>query len=139
VCDCLSIALCRCKTRKATRSRSNTAGVLQEMPEKAGIGQLPCSVEVILEHDLVDRAKLETALCASVSTARCPPPSSTGRPGLFRTVLMCNNVSIIGKKIGAVQLTGPALTSRIFGTRTLTTVGGTLSFTNLLIPCLFSQ
>jgi DNA replication licensing factor MCM3 len=81
--------------------------VLQEMPEKARVGQLPRSVEVILEHDLVDRAKPgDRIVCVGVYRT-LPASQQYGQTtGLFRTVLMCNNVSIIGKEIGAVQLTG---------------------------------
>jgi len=81
--------------------------VLQEMPEKARVGQLPRSVDVILEHDLVDRAKPgDRIVCVGVY--RTLPASQQGgqTTGLFRTVLMCNNISVIGKEIGAVQLTG---------------------------------
>jgi DNA replicative helicase MCM subunit Mcm2 (Cdc46/Mcm family) len=62
---------------------------------------------VILEHDLVDRAKPGDRI-VSVGVYRTLPASQQygQTTGLFRTVLMCNNVSIIGKEIGAVQLTG---------------------------------
>ena len=80
--------------------------VLQEMPEKARVGQLPRSVDVILEHDLVDRAKPgDRIVCVGVYRSL---PSANGNTtnGNFKTVLMCNNIQIIGKEIGAVQLTG---------------------------------
>mmetsp|Transcript_32812 Transcript_32812/g.70820 ORF Transcript_32812/g.70820 Transcript_32812/m.70820 type:complete len:657 (+) Transcript_32812:2-1972(+) len=80
--------------------------VLQEMPEKARVGQLPRSVDVILEHDLVDRAKPgDRILCVGVYRSL---PSQMGNvtTGAFKTVLLCNNVSIIGKEVGAVRLTG---------------------------------
>ena len=80
--------------------------VLQEMPEKAKVGQLPRSVDVILEHDLVDHAKPgDRVLCVGVY--RSLPSQQGGQTtGVFRTVLMCNNISIIGKEVGAVRLTG---------------------------------
>lgn len=80
--------------------------VLQEMPEKSRVGQLPRSVDVVLEHDLVDRVKPgDRILCVGVY--RSLPFQTNGQTtGLFRTVLMCNNISIIGKEVGAVRLTG---------------------------------
>jgi DNA replication licensing factor MCM3 len=78
--------------------------VLQEMPEKSRVGQLPRSVDVILEHDLVDRVKPgDRILCTGVY--RSLPMSANGLTnGVFKTLLMCNNVSIIGKEVGAVRL-----------------------------------
>lgn len=78
--------------------------VLQEMPEKSRVGQLPRSVDVILEHDLVDRVKPgDRILCTGVY--RSLPSQTNGQTsGVFKTLLMCNNVSIIGKEIGAVRL-----------------------------------
>jgi DNA replication licensing factor MCM3 len=79
--------------------------VLQEMPEKSRVGQLPRSVDVILEHDLVDHCKPgDRILCTGVY--RALPSQMNGQTnGVFKTVLICNNVSIIGKEVGAVKLT----------------------------------
>ncbi len=80
--------------------------VLQEMPEKARVGQLPRSIEIILEHDLVDHAKPGDRI-RCVGVYRSLPNQQNGvTSGVFRTVLMCNNVKVIGKEIGAVRLTG---------------------------------
>lgn len=80
--------------------------VLQEMPEKARVGQLPRSVDVILEHDLVDRAKPgDRIVCVGVYRT-LPSQQGGTTSGAFKTVLMCNNISIIGKEVGAVRLTG---------------------------------
>lgn len=80
--------------------------ILQEMPERAKVGQLPRSVELILEHDLVDRVKPGDRIqCVGVYR----PMSSTAQgqsSGIFRSTFICNNVSIIGKEVGAVQLSG---------------------------------
>eukprot|EP01032_Pedospumella_encystans_P022218 gene22218-25175_t len=80
--------------------------VLQEMPEKARVGQLPRSVDVILEHDLVDRAKPgDRIICVGVYRS-LPSTQGGSASNAFKTVLMCNNISIIGKEVGAVRLTG---------------------------------
>lgn len=80
--------------------------ILQEMPEKARVGQLPRSVEIILEHDLVDHAKPGDRI-KCIGVFRSLPNEQNGTTsGVFRTVLMCNNIKVIGKEIGAVRLTG---------------------------------
>jgi DNA replication licensing factor MCM3 len=79
--------------------------VLQEMPEKSRVGQLPRSVDVIMEHDLVDRCKPgDRVICNGVY--RSLPSQMGGQTnGVFKTVLICNNIAVIGKEVGAVKLT----------------------------------
>jgi DNA replication licensing factor MCM3 len=84
--------------------------VIQEMPEKAKVGQLPRSVDVILEYDLVDHVKPgDRVLCVGVYRS-LPNQQNNVTNGVFRTVLICNNVSIIGKEVGAVRLSGNDVT-----------------------------
>jgi len=73
--------------------------VLQEMPERAPMGQLPRSIELILDHDLVDKIKpgdrvhivgVYRALSRSGSN-----PSGGG--GAFKTVVLVNNVQVLGR------------------------------------------
>lgn len=71
---------------------------VQEMPENAPPGQLPRSVEVILENDLVDKMKPgdRVRLCGvyrAVSGARAQGHLS----GLFRTVLLANHVDFLSQ------------------------------------------
>jgi DNA replication licensing factor MCM3 len=85
--------------------------VLQEMPERSQVGQLPRSVDVILEHDLVDRVKPgDRVQCVGVyrplSASAAVGAKSGAVSGIFKTVLISNNISVIGKEIGAVKLTG---------------------------------
>eukprot|EP01041_Mallomonas_annulata_P000460 gene460-847_t len=80
--------------------------VLQEMPERAKVGQLPRSIEMILEHDLVDRIKPgDRAQCVGVYRPLASVQNGQTN-GVFKSVLICNNVSVIGKEVGAVRLTG---------------------------------
>eukprot|EP00529_Nitzschia_sp_RCC80_P009905 CAMPEP_0113508534 /NCGR_PEP_ID=MMETSP0014_2-20120614/37069_1 /TAXON_ID=2857 /ORGANISM="Nitzschia sp." /LENGTH=789 /DNA_ID=CAMNT_0000404255 /DNA_START=22 /DNA_END=2391 /DNA_ORIENTATION=+ /assembly_acc=CAM_ASM_000159 len=81
--------------------------VLQEMPEKAPMGQLPRSVELILDHDLVDKVKpgdrvqvvgVYRALAGSASGQQ-----STG--GAFKTVVLVNNVQILGRDTSQLTFT----------------------------------
>ena len=80
--------------------------VLQEMPERAKVGQLPRSIEVMLEHDLVDKVKPgDRVQCIGVYRPLGSSQNGT-TSGIFRSMLMCNNIGIIGKEVGAVHLTG---------------------------------
>lgn len=79
--------------------------MLQEMPERAKVGQLPRSIEVILECDLVDRVKPgDRVQCIGVFR----PLASTQNgqsSGIFKTVILGTSVSVIGKEVGAVRPT----------------------------------
>ena len=80
---------------------------LQEMPERAKVGQLPRSVEVVLQHDLVDRVKPgDRVLCVGIYRPLAAPVTNGQCSGLFRSHLVACNLSIIGQEVGAVQLTG---------------------------------
>ncbi|NP_001353301.1 DNA replication licensing factor MCM3 isoform 6 [Homo sapiens] len=70
---------------------------IQEMPEKAPAGQLPRSVDVILDDDLVDKAKPGDRVQV-VGTYRCLPGKKGGyTSGTFRTVLIACNVKQMSK------------------------------------------
>lgn len=67
------------------------------MPEKAPAGQLPRSVEVIADNDLVDACKPGDRI-QIVGQYRCMPSKKNGfTSGTFRTVLIANNVLHINK------------------------------------------
>jgi len=63
---------------------------LQEMPERAPPGQLPRSVEVILEGDLCDQTKPGDRV--QVSGIHRALPSKSKQSGMFRTVLLANHI-----------------------------------------------
>lgn len=70
---------------------------IQEMPEKAPAGQLPRSVDVICDDDLVDKCKPGDRV-QIVGTYRCLPGKHGGyTSGIFRTVLIANNVATLKK------------------------------------------
>jgi len=75
--------------------------VLQEMPERAPMGQLPRSVELMLDHDLVDKIKPGDRV-QIVGVYRALATSSSGQSstsGFFRTVVLVNNVQILGRDV----------------------------------------
>jgi DNA replication licensing factor MCM3 len=81
--------------------------VVQEMPERARVGQLPRSIQVVIEDDLVDKVKPGDRI--KVVGVYRPISEITGQSGaavnaLFKTVLMCNNIQVIGKEVGGVQV-----------------------------------
>jgi len=72
---------------------------LQEMPEKAPMGQLPRSIELVLDHDLVDRIKPGDRVLV-VGVYRALAPAGSGQKtssGVFKTVVLVNNVQLLGR------------------------------------------
>lgn len=76
---------------------------LQELPEKSPAGQLPRSVEIIMDGDLVDAVKPgDRVLCVGVYK---PMPSKKQgyTSGNFKTIIIANNVIHVDIKDDTVQ------------------------------------
>ncbi|NWR21884.1 MCM3 factor, partial [Emberiza fucata] len=72
---------------------------IQEMPEKAPAGQLPRSVDVVLDDDLVDKVKPGDRIQV-VGTYRCLPGKKGGyTSGTFRTILIACHVKQMSKDL----------------------------------------
>ncbi|KAM9017379.1 DNA replication licensing factor MCM3 [Ara ararauna] len=72
---------------------------IQEMPEKAPAGQLPRSVDVVLDDDLVDKVKPGDRIQV-VGTYRCLPGKKGGyTSGTFRTILIACHVKQMNKDV----------------------------------------
>ncbi|XP_015270494.1 PREDICTED: DNA replication licensing factor MCM3, partial [Gekko japonicus] len=72
--------------------------IIQEMPEKAPAGQLPRSVDIIVDDDLVDSVKPGDRVQV-VGTFRCLPGKKGGyTSGTFRTILIACHVKQMNKE-----------------------------------------
>lgn len=78
---------------------------IQEMPERAPTGQLPRSVDVILDDDLVDTCKPGDRVRLVGVYRALPSKSNGGTSGVFKTVLLGNNVQSLEKQHSMPTLT----------------------------------
>ncbi|KAL1495133.1 hypothetical protein AB1Y20_016999 [Prymnesium parvum] len=76
---------------------------LQEMPERAPPGQLPRSVDVLLENDLVDLCKPGDRV--QVVGIHRALPSKSNSSGMFNTLLLANHVRPCTKELASDAFT----------------------------------
>ncbi|GBP89342.1 DNA replication licensing factor Mcm3 [Eumeta japonica] len=82
-----------------SRYKDHQTLTIQEMPEKAPAGQLPRSVDVICDDDLVDLCKPGDRV-QIVGNYRClPNKQGSFTSGTFRTILIANSITQTNKKI----------------------------------------
>lgn len=71
---------------------------IQEMPERAPAGQLPRPLDVILDDDLVDKAKPGDRVCIT-GVYRSVSKSASSMSATFRTVILANNIRLINHQV----------------------------------------
>ncbi|OUM61299.1 hypothetical protein PIROE2DRAFT_12720 [Piromyces sp. E2] len=72
---------------------------IQEMPERAPAGLLPRPLDVIFEDDLVDCVKPGDRIRLIGTYRSLGGKVSTATSGTFRTIILANNVKLLGKDI----------------------------------------
>ncbi|GMF46419.1 unnamed protein product [Phytophthora fragariaefolia] len=91
---------------------------MQETPETAPLGQLPRSCEVIVENDIVDKCKPGDRIRVVGIYRPLGGNSTASSTAVFRTVLIANNVQLLGKEVNGIVMSGEDLTNiRAFADR----------------------
>ena len=78
---------------------------IQELPERAPPGQLPRSVEIVVEEDLVDKVKPGDRI-EVVGVFKSVNSSTTMTYGLLRTVIIGSNIYSISAELATPNMTG---------------------------------
>ncbi|PWY82946.1 MCM-domain-containing protein [Aspergillus heteromorphus CBS 117.55] len=73
---------------------------IQEMPERAPAGQLPRSVDVIIDDDLVDRAKPGDRIQLVGTYRTLGNRNASSSSATFRTLVLANNIIQLSSKSG---------------------------------------
>ncbi|RLN14922.1 hypothetical protein BBJ28_00000916, partial [Nothophytophthora sp. Chile5] len=82
---------------------------MQETPETAPLGQLPRSCEVIVENDIVDKCKPGDRVRVIGIYRPLGGNGTAAKTAVFRTVLIANNVQLLGKEVNGIVMTGDDL------------------------------
>ncbi|KAF4320774.1 hypothetical protein JM18_002936 [Phytophthora kernoviae] len=77
---------------------------MQETPETAPLGQLPRSCEVIVENDIVDKCKPGDRVRVVGIYRPLGGNSTVSSSAVFRTVLIANNVQLMGKEVNGIVM-----------------------------------
>lgn len=78
---------------------------VQEMPEQAPAGQLPRSIDIVFHSDLVDQVKPGDRVRVTGIYRAIGSKSQGGTNGVFKTMLLANNVEHILRVGGQVEIT----------------------------------
>ncbi|GMF20276.1 unnamed protein product [Phytophthora lilii] len=82
---------------------------MQETPETAPLGQLPRSCEVIVENDIVDKCKPGDRVRVVGIYRPLGGNSTAASTAVFRTVLIANNVQLLGKEVNGIVMSSDDL------------------------------
>lgn len=77
---------------------------IQEMPERAPMGQLPRSIDIIIDDDLVDKCKAGDRV-EIIGIYKAISGNKVGATsGIFRTVLLANNIKQLNEEVNGVKI-----------------------------------